>query len=353
VVHSGRALELGDETVDALLDCLGDGVARCHGDRILFANAALAALLGMDAAAKLADEPLSSFLEGTPALPELASEGPVECRLRRADGRLTPALVRRFDGLPDEDSVWVVRDVSELRERDALLTELSHELRTPVTVIAGYARLLLSEDVGPLNAVQRRFLQQSARSAQRLVDLIGRLLEAAAHAPGGAELECSEAPLGPTLDAVAGLHAPLLEQKQLGLEIALDPGAECACFDALRVEQVLSNLLGNAIRHAPPGSTIRVTSSPGPRGFVEIAVRDDGPGVAAGDRERIFLPYVRGGDGRRAGGLGLGLAIARRLVEAHGGSLGVRPAPDGGSVFAFTLPAAAGDGAPGEGRTRG
>jgi signal transduction histidine kinase len=340
LVHSTRALELGDETVGALLDCLGDGVARCRGDQIVFANPALARLLGVDAAAKLVDAPLSGFLEGAP---EPASGEAVECRVRRADGSFGAVLARRFDGLPGEDSIWVLRDVAELREREALLIELSHELRTPVTVIAGYARLLLSEDVGPLNEVQRRFLQQSARSAQRLVDLIGRVLEAAAHARGGVELECSEAPLAPALQAVADLVAPLLEQKHLTLEVALDPAAARACFDALRVEQVLSNLIGNAIRHAPPGSTIRVTSAPRPRGMVEIAVGDEGPGVAPGDRERIFQPYVRGGDRRRPGGLGLGLAIARRLVDAHGGSIGVREAAGGGSIFAFTLPAAIGD----------
>jgi signal transduction histidine kinase len=349
LVHATRALELGDETIEALLDGLGDGVARCRGDRIVFANAALAGLLGVDAAAKLVDAPFSGFLEEAPEL-ERAASGPLECRLRRADGRLAPALVHRFDGLPGEDSVWVVRDATELREREALLTELSHELRTPVTVIVGYARLLLDEDVGPLNEVQRRFLQQSARSAQRLVDLIGKILEAAAHARGGVELECSEGPLAPTLDAVASLLAPLLEQKHLDLEVELDGAASRACFDALRVEQVLSNLLGNAIRHAPPGSTIHVASAPRPPGLVEVTVRDEGPGVAPADRERIFLPYVRGVGLHRPEGLGLGLAIARRLVEAHGGSLGVREAAGGGSVFAFTLPAApAGSG----GRSRG
>jgi signal transduction histidine kinase len=339
LVHSTRALELGEETVEALLDGLGDGVARCHGDRIVFANAALAGLLGVDAAAKLVGAPFSGFLEEAPD-PARAAGAPVECRLRRVDGRLAPALVQRFEGLPGEDSVWVVRDATELREREALLTELSHELRTPVTVIVGYARLLLDEEVGPLNEVQRRFLQQSARGAQRLVDLIGRILEAAAHARGGVELECADAPLGPTVAAVVELVAPLLEQKHLSLEVALDPTAARARFDALRVEQVLSNLIGNAIRHAPPGSTISVTSAKRPRGFVEVAVADEGPGVAPGDRERIFQPYVRGGDRRRPGGLGLGLAIAKRLVEAHGGNIGVREAAGGGSVFAFTLPAA-------------
>ncbi len=373
MAHSTRAPELGDELVAVLLDSLGAGAARCHGDRIVFANAALASLLGANDASKLADASLASFFAGAGgAPPELAGERPVECRLLRADGLLRAALVRRFDGLPGEDSLWVVRDVTELREREAelaraeaalalaeaeraalagrlerevteretLLTELSHELRTPVTVIAGYARLLLSENVGPLNAVQRRFLEQSARSCQRLVDLIGRLLEAAAHAQGQVELEWVEAPLAPTIESVARLLAPLLEQKRLALEVALSPAADRARFDPLRVEQVLSNLLGNAIRHAPGGSAIRIVSAPAPGGFVEVAVCDAGPGVAPEDRERIFQPYVRGGQRRGAGGLGLGLAIVKRLVEAHGGAIRVREAPGGGSVFAFTLPAA-------------
>ena len=115
----------------------------------------------------------------------------------------------------------------------------------------------------------------------------------------------------------------------------------------MRVEQVLTNLIGNALKHGRAGGVIRVSSraieavAAVDRRFVEVVVSDDGPGIAEQDRERIFEPYVRAGDGSRAGGLGLGLAICKRIVEAHGGTILMTDAPGGGSRFSFTLPAAA------------
>jgi signal transduction histidine kinase len=106
---------------------------------------------------------------------------------------------------------------------------------------------------------------------------------------------------------------------------------------------VLTNLLSNAIRYAPEESCVRVATRPLGQGdgrFVELSVTDEGPGVPPAERERIFRPYVRGSDRGQGGGLGLGLAICKRLVEAHGGAIVVRDAPGGGSCFAFTLPAA-------------
>jgi signal transduction histidine kinase len=113
----------------------------------------------------------------------------------------------------------------------------------------------------------------------------------------------------------------------------------------MRVEQVLTNLIENAIKHAPPGGVIEVASRRLPpthegRPFVEVAVSDEGPGVSEADRERIFEAYVQACEQSRAGGLGLGLAVCKRLVEAHGGSIAVTERPGGGSRFVFTLPAA-------------
>ena len=106
---------------------------------------------------------------------------------------------------------------------------------------------------------------------------------------------------------------------------------------------MLTNLLGNAIRYARKGSTIGIATRElrvNGRAFVELSVSDEGPGVAPDDRERIFDPYVQAGDESHAGGLGLGLAICKRLVEAHGGTISVSERPGGGSCFAFTLPGA-------------
>jgi len=242
----------------------------------------------------------------------------------------------------------------EAAEREQLLMVVSHELRTPVTVIAGYARLLLTEKVGPLNEEQRRFLHESAKSCQRLSSFIGNLLEAARDVSGDGVLEVCETSLSPTIVGVVNFLKPLLEEHRLEIRLALHPDGPRARFDPLRIEQVLTNLIGNAIKYAQPGGVIEISTRPvrfdagaDERPGVEVAVADDGPGVLLSDRERIFEAYVRAGEASRAGGLGLGLAICKRIVEAHGGRIKVTDRDDApGARFSFTLPAAEGAAAP-------
>jgi signal transduction histidine kinase len=222
---------------------------------------------------------------------------------------------------------------------------VSHELRTPITVIAGFNKLLLSEKVGCLNEEQRHFLSESTKSCRRLSTFIGTLVEAAREVAGERPLELVETSLTATIEGVVEFLKPLLDERQQTLDLGLDPAAARARFDPMRVEQVLTNLIGNAQKHGRAGGVIRVSSraieaAAADRRFVEVVVSDDGPGIVAEDRERIFEPYVRAGKGSRAGGLGLGLAICKRIVQAHGGAILVTDAPGGGSRFSFTIPAA-------------
>jgi signal transduction histidine kinase len=234
---------------------------------------------------------------------------------------------------------------NDLAERDQLLQIVSHELRTPVTFISGYNRLLLAGEVGPLTPAQRRFLEESSRGCERLSRFIGNLMESCRARDAGGALVLVNAPIAPVLDEVATLFRNLAEERGATLEVRVpDPLLCCARFDRLRVEQVLTNLIQNALDYTPRGGSVeliaeRLVEASG-RGFVEIAVCDEGPGVVASDRERIFEPYVRVGDRARVGGLGLGLAICKRIAEAHGGQIGVSERQSGGARFAFTLPAA-------------
>jgi len=237
----------------------------------------------------------------------------------------------------------------ERAEREEMLTVVSHELRTPVTIISGYNRLLLSEEVGPLTEEQRRFVEESMKGCRRLNAFIDHLLEASRERAGDEVLEISQGSLGELVEGVTGLLQPLLEEQDLRVDLDLTSDADRARFDRVRVEQVLTNLVGNAIKYAPPGGSIEIATRrlPPPdsgerpaRAFVEVSVSDSGPGVREEDRRRIFDAYVQAGDQSRAGGLGLGLAVCKRLVEAHGGSIAVTDRPGGGARFAFTLPAA-------------
>ncbi len=229
----------------------------------------------------------------------------------------------------------------EVRSRADLLTVVSHELRTPVTVLAGYTRLLLSEEVGKLNPRQRRYLEECRRSCERLNAFIANLLHFSRLQGGGVHVEPVFASLREAVENACSFLRPLLEEHRSSLEIEIPEQAERARFDPPRIEQVLCNLIENAIKYTRPGSRIRVEARrcrQGGREAVEVSVVDDGPGVPPEDRERIFEPYVRGGEHRAAGGLGLGLSICREIVRAHGGRIGVSDAPGGGARFSFTLP---------------
>jgi signal transduction histidine kinase len=347
------------------------GVLCARDGCVAWANAGLRALAARGDA--IAGEKLDDLFEDAGrGRPRDGGAAEVECRLTRSDGTRREVVCRRIDGLETGASVWLVEDVtrqrdlereiyrmgrdlsranreadalrerlrSERSEREELLSVVSHELRTPVTVIRGYSRLLLEEEVGPLNPEQRRVLEESRKSCERLSRFIGNLIDASRAEKGAHALELGHAPVAPVIEGVGEMFRPLLADRGLTLVVAA-PGS--ARFDRLRLEQILTNLIGNAIRFSPRDARIEVSSREvedegSVRRMLEVAVCDAGPGVAEADRERIFLPWVQaGGDG--GGGLGLGLAICRRLVEAHGGRIRVGAREGGGSRFTFTLPA--------------
>lgn len=351
-------------------DELSDGLAVVRGGCIMWANRRLADWTGRPADALRGCAPDSLVAPGEPAL---THEG--ETRLEGAGGRRIPVRALRLSEGDGGDATWVFRDLARasglegevlalgralreanleleaLRERgrrqradlDELLTVVSHELRTPVTVVSGYARLLLSEQVGELNDEQRGFLEESLKSCRRLDSFIANLLVDSRDARADAPLQVREAPLDATLFGVVQSLKPLLDEHGASPTVAVQPGTPPARFDPVRIEQVLTNLLENAIKYGGPRGTIEIACRPaaGPgRPFVEVSVSDDGPGVPEADRERIFDRYVRAGERRGAGGLGLGLAICRRVVVAHGGVMGVTDSEAQGARFWFTLPAA-------------
>jgi two-component system sensor histidine kinase KdpD len=352
------------------------GLLRLHDGCVASANAALRSLAGRGDA--LCGTKLEDLLEDIGrGLPREAGPASVECALRRPDGSRRSVLCRRAALKLGAGQAWWVEDVSGLRareaellrdgrelasanreresargelaaeraEREELLSMVSHELRTPLTVVSGYARLLLREEVGPLGPEQRRFLEETLRACTRLDRFVANLLEASRVHKGAPVLELGRERVDEAIESVVEMFRPLLMDRQLGVHIKLDPEALLARCDRVRVEQVLTNLLGNAVRYARRQGTLEVSTRALPAGadgraLIEIAVADDGPGVAAADRTRIFEPYVQADPDGRSGGLGLGLAICRRLVEAHGGTIGVRERSGGGACFFFTLPRA-------------
>jgi len=238
--------------------------------------------------------------------------------------------------------VAVFLDISNLKRlekvRRDFVANVSHELRTPVTVIRGYAETLLG---GALLADPERagsFLEKIHRHAERLSSLIDDLLALS-------ELESGEKPLVMEPVAVAGVVArvcALLEEKARRKNIAIDrhgaEGAQQVMADRGRLEQVLVNLLDNAVKYTPENGSISVSAEP-VEGMVAIVVADTGIGIPPGEQTRIFERFYRvdTARSREQGGTGLGLAIVKHLVQQHGGEVSVESTPGKGSTFTITL----------------
>ncbi|MBK7948594.1 MAG: HAMP domain-containing histidine kinase [Deltaproteobacteria bacterium] len=227
--------------------------------------------------------------------------------------------------------------------RTELVHLVAHELRTPITVISGFSRLLLSgEGAAKLSDQQRHFVDESLKACRRLDRFVGDLMEAGSEASTPLTIELVEAELHETIDAQLESLAPLLAERAMTIELRLAPSLPRFVFDPRRIEQVITNLMTNAIRYGRPKGIVRieteVVQDAEGRSWAQVAVEDDGAGIPENDRERLFAPYVRGEGRTRSGGLGIGLAICRRIVASHGGAIHVEAGELGGARFVFTLP---------------
>lgn len=244
-------------------------------------------------------------------------------------------------------AVLLLRDVTALRALDRLRRDFvataSHELRTPITSL-GMSVGLLEEQAGPhMDARARTLIAAAAEDVERLRALADDLLDLSRIDEGRLDLlPAPEAPSALVEDAVAAFA---MQAEAAGLTLTADapdtlPDVRA---DRARVHRVLANLIANALRHTPPGGSIYLRarlSTPETSGpaTVLFEVEDTGEGVAGVDQARIFERFVQVPGSRAVGGSGLGLTLARELIEAHGGRIGVDSAPGTGSVFWFVLP---------------
>lgn len=232
------------------------------------------------------------------------------------------------------------------RELDRLKAEfisaVSHELRTPLGIIKGYATALCLDDAAVDPSTRQEFLHVIEEEADKLQKLIDDLLDTARLQAGRLQVHPRVIPLAELLEGSLHKALLLIQQGSHTLKPPTFPAGMAAVADPVRLEQVLYNLLDNAVRYSPPGTSIEVgVTVEGEQ--VCISVADHGIGIPPSDLEHIFNPFYRGASAQKAGagGTGLGLAISRGIVEAHGGRLWVESELARGSTFFFTLPLAA------------
>jgi PAS domain S-box-containing protein len=227
------------------------------------------------------------------------------------------------------------------------LASMSHELRTPLNHIIGFAGLVADGRVGSLTPEQTEYLNDALSSARHLLNLINEILDIAKVESGNLNLEKTEFPLLPFLDAILRSFREQASERQITIVCDSDRAPEMVLGDEQRVKQVLINLLSNAVKFSPDGGnvSVRVSRTGGdperPGQSVLFAVADQGTGVRKADQERIFESFEQAkSSARRArAGTGLGLSISKSLVVLHGGDIWVESDGNGtGSTFLFTLP---------------
>ncbi|HEX2186663.1 MAG TPA: ATP-binding protein, partial [Chloroflexota bacterium] len=240
----------------------------------------------------------------------------------------------------DLEAAWAAlaaerREVERLR-RD-LLSTVSRELRTPLTLIRTSIGLLL--DSRPDAAMRERLLRNIKQSADRMHRLVTDMLDLARLQSGHAELQVQWVDVGELVAGAASLMGPLLAEKQQALTTEIPAPAPRLMGDHHRLEQVLLNLLSNAHKFSPAGARISVAVLPAEEA-VTVTVRDTGPGIPPEAQRRLFEQFftARTSSPSRQVGAGLGLPIARGIVEAHGGRMWVESQVGAGSAFSFTLP---------------
>ena len=260
-------------------------------------------------------------------------------RKRRLSGVLN--ALRRPDGSVATRGVF--QDVTAQRELERVRSEVthhvSHELKTPIAVTS-LALSLLSESSLEFSAEQKRLLAMAQRASEHTSRMTDDLLDAGKTDSGKLRVEPVTGDLNMALAGIVSELTPLVTKAGLVLEVESLPRHVSAVFDGVRLRQILSNLIGNALKFTPKGGRIIVGAKDGVTGFVEIFVRDTGPGIRKDELDLIFdrLYQTANKAQQGAAGLGLGLHLCRELVAAHGGRIWVDSAPGEGATFHFTLP---------------
>jgi len=243
------------------------------------------------------------------------------------------------------------------RQKTVFLASAAHELKTPLAVIKGYYDLLLAGSLGRLTDKQRDILEESKDSCERLVRLVSMFLNYSALESGKLVLQLRENDLRDCLDELSKRWSEAFQRKGVKLDASFDPSIPTFRFDYQKVQQAAANLLDNALKHTPSGGSVTLRAAPHfwerrvaalapveerrrfrlPRpNSVEVSVADSGPGIAAEHHQEIFEDFVR--VDRNTSGMGLGLAIAKRLIQAHRGKIWVASESRTGSKFTFLLP---------------
>ena len=280
----------------------------------------------------------------------------LEVRGKRKDGKMI-YLSLSVSPIRDLDKkivgfLRVAKDITEkkgyerrLKELDQMksdfVSNVSHELRTPLTSIKGSVDNMLDGLTGPLNEKQIRYLARIKSNSDRLSRLINDLLDLSKIEAGRIDVRPATLLMNALAEEIAEHLKPLAAEKRIRIEVAAPDPQVTVWADRDKVTQVLTNLIGNAVKFTPHDGKITIAIVRNGNEWVQISVADTGPGIVPEEADRIFTKFyqIADADKQRPRGSGLGLAISKALVEMHGGKIWVESELGRGSTFSFTLPA--------------
>ncbi len=292
----------------------------------------LVGLLGSIFLTHSMSRPLRELRRGISAISHKGLSDPIRIPSRDEFGELAGAFNEMAALLKEEE-----------RMRSDFISMLSHEIRTPLTSIRESVNMIAEELMGPINQRQQRFLEIAGGEIERISDLLSHLMQVSRMEAGALKIELR--PLDPSIFLSNCIFrvAPAAEAKGITIKTDIPPGMPFIMGDPDNLQQVLLNLVGNAIKFAPPQSEVLVSVAAEASAIgleLKVSVSDHGPGIPEEEHSLVFHKYYRAPATRdQVDGVGLGLSISRYIVEAHGGTIWVKSQVGEGSTFGFTLPA--------------
>jgi signal transduction histidine kinase len=312
---------------------------------------AVLSVLGAVLVARAITRPLTALAAAADAIARGEFGAQVEVRSSDEVGRLgrsfndmSRSLARSRETLQEyshalEEKVRELEDANRLKSE--FLATVSHELRTPLNVIIGYVEMLTDGADGTVSAGQAEMLGAIRKYSKLQLDLITNVLDFSRLSSGPISFHVERFGLGPLLDEIRMLYASRVQASGIRFGVAVDPRVSDLETDRIKVQEIVRNLVDNAVKFTEQGA-VDIDARPGTRpGSVSIVVADTGPGIRPEDVAHIFEPFHQIGDSstRRTGGVGLGLSIVKQLVDALGGAISVSSRVGEGSIFRFELPA--------------
>lgn len=242
----------------------------------------------------------------------------------------------------NEQAITRETGIGDRSDPGDIITCVAHEMKTPLTALLQALHVLASGRSGALAAPQQRFVSMGIANARALLALTHRLQDMARWDAGGPPMRFEAFDAVHAARSVAESLAALAESAAVAIDVAVGEDLPLAWGDEDLIKDLIFNLAGNALKFTPEGGNVCVVvrrDEEAESGWIEIAVTDDGPGIPQGEEERIFEKFYRASGARAREGLGLGLALARRIVRAHGGTLRARNNEGRGATFSVRLPA--------------